>query len=284
MLPTYYKDGLLFFKEKSGVDSILGDRLIIDSGRIGEICDYVNKHKIKSVTINSAYFKLANLDFLNDIPFVEGIFIVHEDLDLSILNSLRNLRVLRIGETDTAIDFKNFPNLEVLGATYNEFIVNVSSCKKLFWLWFDEFREDSLQKISALSMLEYLNLYKTTIRNLEGFSLLTKVKEVHIDAAPRLESCAGISESNSNLAVVDIYNAKKLSDYRAIGNTSTIKKIFFTKTGDIPNLSFLNNLPDIESVVIGSKILDGDTSYLQKVPNVNFKDFPHYSHKLKDLT
>ena len=61
MALNYSKDGFLFYKEKKSEDSILGDRLIVESSKLGHTIDYINSENIQSLSIESDYFRLDNL-------------------------------------------------------------------------------------------------------------------------------------------------------------------------------------------------------------------------------
>src|SRR5258705_1855988 len=128
---TYYKDDFLFFKEHSSADSILGDRLIVESSRIKRTIEYINSKDIKSITIDPGYFKLDNLDFLKELRSVMGIYLLKDKVDVSALNKLRNLKVLRLDEIFNEVDLMNFPGLQVLSYTYNKHILNIGACKNL---------------------------------------------------------------------------------------------------------------------------------------------------------
>jgi len=281
--PTYYRDGQLFFKELKKENSILGDRLVINPNKLKNIASFIQKNEIKSITINPSYFKVDNLDFLKDIPFIEGLYILQSNLDLSPLSYLTNLRVFTIDRLEKPLDFTKYQNLEVLGITYSKNTINIGSCENLFWLWIDNYSKHDLQELQGLRNLKYLSLYKTAIKNLTGFESLVNIHELHIDSASKLESLSGISENNKQLELVDIYGAKNLTDYSAIIKGESIKRLRFGRTGNISSISFLKVLPKLENAVIGMKVEDGDMSFLKDLPEAGFVDYPHYNLKMKDI-
>jgi hypothetical protein len=96
MIPVYSKDGFLFFKEKEAPDSILGDHLIIESGKILESVNYINDNDIKSLVINSNYVSLSVLSFLDEIPSIEGIYLLAEKHQISNINKIKKFIELRL--------------------------------------------------------------------------------------------------------------------------------------------------------------------------------------------
>ncbi len=281
--PTYFKDGQLIFKEGKGVQSILGDRLIINPNKLKNISSFLEKNGIRSITINPSYFSVNNLDFLKDLPFIEGVYILQADLNLSPLDILTNLRVFAVDRINKPFDFSKFQRLEVLGTTYNRNTINIGLCTNLFWLWLDNFSKTDLHELKDLKNLQYLSLYKTGIANLKGLEGLINLKELHIDSASKLLSLDGISVNNKLIEIIDIFGAKNLTDYSAIKKSVSLKKIRFGKTGNLASISFLKDLPKLESAMIGMKVEDGDMGYLKNISEVGFVDYPHYNLKMKDL-
>jgi hypothetical protein len=249
----YIKDGHLFFRKTGNISDILGDRLVINPHTIDKTIDYINSNDIKTITINPSKYIVNDLGFLTEINSIEGLYLLQNNLDLSPINELKNLRVLHADKLDSKIDFNNFPNLQVLGTTYNKSIDKIKNCKKLFWLWLDSFKQENLDMLSELSDLMYLHLYKTTIVDLKGIEKLKKLVELYIDGATKLQSLSGLTTSNLNLEFIDIYNAKRLTDYGPLSSVKNVKRLIFVKTGDGEYLEFINELNNLEELVIGNK-------------------------------
>jgi hypothetical protein len=283
MLNTYKKDGFLFFKENTGPDSILNDRLIIHQGNVDEAIYYVNKNKIKSITINPVFGSVASLDFLRNIPEVEGLYLLQDNLDVSFIAQLSNLRVLRIDDVKTDFDLSVFKKLEVLSFTHSRRIINLESCRNLFWLWIDGYKSDDLCPIQSLTKMQYLTLQGASIKNLEGINQMVELKNLRLDTMKNLESLKGLSETLAKLEVIDIYNAKKLANYSDLSKLKSLKQLELRRTGDADSISFIEHLNKLEKVTLGFKVLDGNMSYLKGIKKVGFIDFPHYTHKMKQF-
>jgi hypothetical protein len=284
MIPVYLKDGFLFFKEKEAPDSILGDRLIIESGKILESVNYINDNDIKSVVINSNYVSLSDLSFLEKIPSIEGIYLLAENLDISNINNLKKLRVLILNDSKQEIDLKNFPELEVLSYSGKNKIQGISHCKNLFWLWVEGYKKEDLTEFKDLVELQYLNLSYSSIKNIHGIENMSKLKYLRLDTMRCLDSLKGLSENLKKLEVLDVHNAEKLSNYEDISMLKSLRQLELGKTGEANSISFIKNLPNLKRVGIGFKVLDGDMSYLKGIESVGFIYYPHYNHKMKDFS
>ena len=278
METTYSKDGFIFFRNKNSVDSIFDESLIIEPSKIKEAIAYINGKDLKSVMINSNYGKLTSLSFLEATPNLESLKLLDEGLNIEAINNLKRLKELRIGKVNSKIDFTNFKMLQVLGATYNS-SMDLSECKNLFWLWLDNFSEINLESISTLVNLEYLNFYNTSIIDLEGLESFINIKKIVINSGKKLKSLAGLSKENGQLNAIDIYNAKKLIDYTSLINLSNIQYLRMVKTGDIANLDFIKDLVNLNTIILGLKVIDGNTKILDGITSHQFKNYPHYNYK-----
>lgn len=251
----YTRDGFQFFRKTSKVSDILGDRLVIENNKLSKTIDYVNKNDIRTITINPVVSTVDDLSFLDQMPSIEGFYLLQNNLDISVINNLKKLRVLHLNNLDSSIDFSNLKNIEVLGCTFTKELKNIKHCNMLFWLWLDNFKLSDLTYLSALTNLKYLSLYKTAITNLIGIASLKNLTTLTIDSAPKLVSLQGLEGANENLSMLDISNAKHLVSYEQISNLRHIKKVHCYKTGPCHNFNFINNLDSLTEFVHGGKYI-----------------------------
>lgn len=285
MFPIYNKSGFHFFKEKQGSNSILGDSLIVDNKHnISELRSFLHQNKIRSLRIMTAHYPVKDLEFLYELPFIEGLIILGGDYDLTPLQSLVKLKVLSVDFKKSTLNFEKFPFLEVFSGKFSKrHLINLNKCSKLFWVWLDNYNGDDLTLLSDLTNLESLFLHNTSIKNLLGLGGMIKLKTLTIDSAKTLESMDGISPNNSKLIEIDIYNARKLIQYSSISLAKNLEKLRLAKTGDINNINFIDSLENLSSIIIGSKITQGDLSKLKRLNDVSILDYPDYNYKNSDF-
>lgn len=282
-MTTYNKDGFLFFKEHTASDSILGDRLIVESSKLSSTIDYVNK-KCKSIVINSMYYRIDNLDFLKAIPNLEGLYIIdNRDITSDVLCGLNKLKVLRINSLKDKVDFAAFKDLRVLSLKYSKNIVNLTSCKNLFWLCIENFKSENLLELKGLSNLQYLSLTNSSVVNLVGLDYLSNIQSLSLDSAKKLVSLNGFSENLTSLENVYIYGAKNLSDYDCLGHLKYLKRLDLRSCGSTDSIEFIKNMNSLKTVTLGFKVLDGNMYPLEGLEEVGFIDYPHYNRKMKDF-
>ncbi len=283
MQTQYHRDGFLFLKELDNVDAILGDRLIVESEKIESSISYINEKKVKSILLSDNYYKLTEIKFINTILEIEGLYILKDKVDTSPINKLKSLRVLRLNKSSTPLDLSNFENLQVLSFDYHRNILNIDKCSKLFWLWVNGFNKDDLTEFKKVTGLEYLNLYKSTIRNLRGVENMSSLKSIFLDNVKKLESLNGLDKGVNGIKRVDIYNAPLLNNYSAIQNLDKLEQLDLRKTGEIESIKFLEKLQHLKSVTLGLKVSDGKMDVLRRIDKVGYIDYPHYNIKMKEL-
>lgn len=277
------REGFQFFSPLPSPDNILGESIYVDSDRISQSVKYINKNNIRNITIAPASYKMDHLDFIRDTPEITGVNLQKDFSDLACLYALKGLRVLRFREVNTPFDLALFPELEVLSFTYSKKVQHTGACKNLTWLWIDGYKKDNLEELRDLSRLQYLNLYRSAILNLRGIENMEELKEIMLDGMRKLTSLEGLNKKLGKLAVLYIYGAKQLTHYEALMDVPSLKQLELRQTGETPSIQFLDSLPALEKVTLGCKVTDGNMSFLKRIGNVGFIDYPHYTHKMKDF-
>src|SRR5580692_9908667 len=116
------RGGFQFVNESRSPDSILGERMYVDSDRLRQAAAYINEHHVLSLVFTPALYKLDNLDFLRDLPGVQGLYIQKSFPDLSPVYALKGLRVLRLQDVSSDFDLGAFPELEVVSYHYSRYV------------------------------------------------------------------------------------------------------------------------------------------------------------------
>lgn len=276
-LPVYKKDGFLFFKKGKEVSS--DDGLIIDVSRIDSIATYLRTSGLYNIVVNSSYSPVNDLSFVKHVPFIKKISVVDSNHDISPINYLHQLQVLGVAGFKGIIDFNNFPDLRELGIDWSNKLKNLEKASGLNWLWLNNYKNESLERFESFSKLTYLYLYRPSIKSLRGISGMTSLVELNLDTAGKLEALDGFDNNNKNLRILDVYQARMLNDYDALKYLVGLEKLRFTKTGDLKNIDVLKFLPYLKKVILGTKVTDGDMSYLKNIAEYKFLNFSHYNLK-----
>ena len=278
---VHSQDNFLFFTDNKGMDK--EPRLIVDVSRTESIVSYMKEKNLKTIMINSVYFPVNDLNFLNLFPFVERIFITDNNHDITPINELPYLREIRMGAHRGTIDFNNFVQLEKLGIEWSNRLRNLENATNIGWLWLNTYKGNSLEEFTNFRKLTYIYLYRPSIKSLKGIENMYSLNDLNIDTASKLESLEGLNENLNHLESLYIYAAKQLNNYEPISKLVALKHLELRKTGEANSIDFIKGLIHLEKIVFGFKILDGNMSYLKGIKDVGFIDFPHYSNKMKDF-
>ena len=180
------KEGLKILKGLNNYEA-----LFIDSSRIDECINYLHQNNLRKISINPFQgYKAEDLNFLSRIDdFIEGISVLSEKYDYSIINSLRNLKSLGFSDNKRdIIDLSNFPNLESLSCDYSPRLKGLETCKNLISLVLTGFKTKSkdLCKLPLFLKLERFYLFQTDISTLLGIERFRNLKYLEIFSASKL--------------------------------------------------------------------------------------------------
>lgn len=283
-LPIEYK-GFLYRKTSKA--------LILNSTNFDKAVKIMKRNEIKNLEINSSFFSETALSFVDKFEFIEGISIISNKIEnINPIHSLKNLKTLHIDyKLPSHINFEVFKNLEDVLFTWgmkgSESIFNVLSLKKLR---IDNFNKTEIFEISNLHELRELELYNSSIINLNGIFQIANLRKLKLIRCRMLEDISSIHWL-SNLEELNVDSCKKISSLDAIKTLRNLRVLSFGDVGLIPSIEFLRSLTKLEfAYFVGStNIKDGNLnglSWLLKNGSLQTASFirrKHYTHKPEDL-
>lgn len=234
------------------------NQLIINPKKISQIVKYINENKILRITINDAYFdKIVNLNFLKEIPNIEEISILQNNLNLTPIENLKRLKSLSFSETTEKLNLNKFQNLETLGCDYRN-VENLKECKNLKSVSLDFYSKENLIEFQNFNDLETLFLHRTNIKSFYGIENLKNIHKIELHNSPRLESLNGLPNNSEKLKILFIYNAKNLIDYEKLSTLKNLKKLQLVSGGEIESLEMFEKMSNLEFLALGMNIKNGN--------------------------
>lgn len=164
-------------------------------------------------------FKQEDLDFLNQIPFIQQVWFWEIDLkDISGLYSLKDLAYFGIQNKRPAIDFSKFPKLQK--AVWNPVrkdcgIGELDSLEGLD-VWRFKSKYKSYESLELPRNLKQLDLNWCNPLSLEGFPILNELEELQVHYCRNLESIDSIFEFAPNLKKLVVTRCASLKDFDAV--------------------------------------------------------------------
>jgi Leucine-rich repeat (LRR) protein len=140
--------------------------------------------------------------------------------------------------------------------------------------------ENSLSGIPEFPELTELNLYVTNIASLSGIEKQAALERLMIFRAPKLTSIAELVKLKK-INNLEIESCKNINDFEVLASLKNLNRLIISESGEFKSLEFLKSLPSLEFFSFwGTNVIDGDLSYLEKLPGVGFNDKRHYSLKM----
>lgn len=272
------KDG---FKTTKGTDGSIC--FLFDSNRSSESCDFALKNNIKKIKLYPNVYFANNLDPILPLSdYLEGL-LLDDRISYDNLDVFKNLTFLSVPDNKrNFVDLSCFEKLETLSCDYSKRILNLDKCMNLKSLSIGNYNPTSmdLSEFPTLINIVKLRLFRTNILTLKGVEKLTSLKEIGIYGASKLTKIESLKFLSNSLKEIQIEKCKHISDYNILGELISLKKIILSESGEIKNLSFIENLSDLRFFSFwGTNILDGNLNYCSGIDYVGFDDKKHYSHK-----
>ncbi|RLJ75118.1 hypothetical protein [Pedobacter alluvionis] len=249
--------------------------------------EYIKVTKIKSVSINSVSIK--DLNFLNEIDFIEEIYLNKFDIDYLGLYELKNLKKITINihnpKPKPNIDYTQFKKLEYLSVDwYNDGIdLSENTHLKRLIIWKFKPKTKSFSYIKLPASLESFEITESNIQNFDGL-ILPNLKSFEGHYCSKLTSLDGLKKSSDNLQSFILGSCGNLTNYDDLKYCKNLEKIILTRCGDMQSLSWLKSLKKVKHFTfLYTKVIDGDVSLCSEIKYVAFTNSRHYDHKMEEF-
>ena len=278
------ENGLKILKGQNGYEA-----LFIDSSRIEDCISYLYENNLKRISINPFQgFHANDLGFLSRLEdYLEGITILDEKYDYTIVNHLHKLKSLGILDNKRdAIDLSNFPHLESLSCDYSPRLKGLEACEELRSLTLTNFKPEKadLSPLPVLTSLQSLSLFVTNIDSLAGIERFRHLESCSIYRASKLESIAALSKVRLTLKSLELDSCKNIKSYDALSEVVNLERLIISKSAPLKSVKFVKSLDRLDFFsFVGTNVEDGDLLPSLGVSYVGFDDRKHYNLKFKGL-
>ncbi len=264
--------------------------LSIDSKHPIECMEYAVKNKIRNILIRKHQgFETNTIEFLrNYADFVEGLFISSEFIsDIHIINSLQNLRILRIDKFDgTKLNFSLINKLTELSMEWPIKIQGLCDLTNLevLKIWKFRSKSDDIAELSCLSKVKELHIIQSGLNSLRGIENLQNLKTLNLAVLSKFKNLKNITLIHSSLEQLYFENCKRLSGFENLVLLKKLIQLSFVDCNSIPSLEFINQLPKLRRLNFSKTlIVDGDISPCKNLSEVFFTNEKGYNIKNYEL-
>lgn len=266
---------------------ISGEYIVVESDRIVDYMEYINKNKIKSIYLCNLHYFNKEVDFLQQCNFIERLNITSSAIeDYSGLSYLNSLKELSLNEPKGKVDLGNFIDLKSLSVEFNKNIIGMEQLKKLkkLSLWNYKPKSKNLNEISKLKTIQELEIIRSSINSLNGAGNLLNLERLKLGYLNQLCYIDELEKIKENLKVLDFGSCKKIVNHEYVACLCNLKELSFNECGNIQTINFIEKMPNLKRFIfMGTNIIDGNLDSCERLEYVAFTNKKHFSHKNFDF-
>ena len=182
------------------------------------------------------------------------------------------------------VDYSHFPSLQCVYASGAKGHRNLESVKGLRHLYLGQGQPASKALTGFdFSELEKLDLCQSSIRSLNGIDQAACIQKLSLSYCRSLEDVAALASVGKTLTSLEIESCGKIKDFSWLYHLPNLENLVLFGSNTLPNLSFLDSMPNLKSFRFTMNVLDGDLGLCKNVPYVYCKNRKHYNLKDEDL-
>jgi len=264
--------------------------IVIEPHRIDACMEWALRNHSGRIAISPlGYSKLPDLSFLSRFPWVENLTIQNSEMiDISGVSTLGRLRYLQIsGATKQPLELVNFPLLRELRVQWWPKLRLGDVLASLRVLSLSNYAPSSgdltgLPEIPALDDLDLVQSHKLALSGIDRFP---KIRRLTVAYFPRLVDLSPLTAFVDHaLEILEFGNCPKLASHDQVRAIRSLRRLAFNRCGEIPSLSFLDDLQALESFsFVDTNIVDGDLTPCLRLQFAGFFNKRHYSRRESDF-
>ncbi|MDJ1485035.1 leucine-rich repeat domain-containing protein [Cytophagaceae bacterium YF14B1] len=259
--------------------------LMMNSENIEGCIEFMKRENITHIEINSQHgYRSTTINFLEKYNQIEGINIVDENIDITPIKYLKNLKSLILPYTyGQELDFSMFTYLEDCAITWHKKTASLLRCRSIKNLLISNYSATDLNAFNQLSNLESLKLVECSITSLKGIGYLKKLNKLDLNYIKKLSTLDGIEDSADTLNDLMLYKCNRLQDYHAIGRLSNLEILAVIESAEIDTLKFVKTLRCLKKIHLNVRVTDGDMSPLTGLKEVFFVKKKNFTHIVEQI-
>ena len=251
---------------------------------------YIQENQFEKV-----YVVADDIAFLRQCPTITSLKIIPSysaaKFDYSPIYDMPNLKELNCqtvyGHKDALkadVDYSHFPSLQCVYASGAKGHRNLESVNGLRHLYLGQGQPASKALTGFdFSELEKLDLCQSPIRSLNGIDQAACIQKLSLSYCRSLEDVAALASIGKTLTSLEIESCGKIKDFSWLYHLPNLENLVLFGSNTLPNLGFLESMPNLKSFRFTMNVLDGDLGLCKNVPYVYCKNRKHYNLKDEDL-
>ena len=293
-LTTNTGEPLFLVVKMKGRSSVEAPRLSIWEYSEEEYVSFIREKQMKALLVI-----LDDFSFLTKCPGIEMLTLIPSDqapnhISFEPVYQLPALKMLQPKTVYGARDhfwsefdcsrLLSSQRLEWFGADCKKGVKNLASLTGLKSLLLSSYRADDLCEAVGSASLDTLSLQYCKVHRLDGIQTSKTLKALKLDHCSQLENIDSLYDCRETLQGLVIDDCKKIQDYSVLATLQNLRRLSINGSGQIPSLSFLNQLPNLQSFILSADVVDGDLSACDRLEHVRvFPNRRHFNRKDEDF-
>ena len=242
---------------------------------------YIKEQGVRNIGINSNYGwgGQSNCEFLNKHNWIEGVEIHINGLDLTPINSLKNIKYLNLSGNSYkgSVDLLDMNMINELNAGYNlGNLENLGKAVSLLKLEFYSWPHENLRSLNILENLEWLEIYRSSkLKSLAGLEKLERLFRLKFYSVPKLVDVSSLCANSPSLKKLSFELAKKVEGFDVLDKLTNLESFYIYESAPIHSIQFLKKLKNLKYAYIGTEVLDGDVAFLEE-KGIEYKKLKKY--------
>lgn len=262
---------------------------------IEEHVKFINENNVERVDVFT-----ESIEFLKECPGIKAASVnvplcVEKEFDFSPLYEMENLEAVDCGAESLAgaprvnkffVDFTKMKHIKQIKISLNDFRsgTGFQKVKDLELLRISDCDKEDLREYFCSEKMKYLMIFYSRLRNLDHIETAPNLKWVQLEELKRLEDISALEHIAGSVEALCISGCPKVKDFSVLEKLVNLRHLELTGRNEIPSLSFLNQMPQIQTFLFSMNVLDGDLTPCMKIPYVYCeRNRKHYNLKNKDL-
>lgn len=236
---------------------------------------------------------IKDLEFLREYPGL--LYLEIEDVPgkaLRCIESVSNLRGLRLQSPKRGIDFSCFPQLEELVGDWHRDNGGITRCQELRTLrtWGFRSEQPGLSSLAGCVRLERLELVRPEIKSLEGIEVLEDLRYLTVAHAAKISDLTPLASSAVDLREIKFENLKNIADYAPLASIRKLRRLQVFKCAPMNDLDWTEGMDYLDFFsFVETKVLSGDLKPVLALPRLRYagagnrRDYSHSDNELNEL-
>ena len=267
-----------------------GDAMPVSARTLDEHIRFINQYKI-----DKAIVVAEDISFLNKCPCIKHVNILPSvtcgnNFDFSPLYSHPIIQSVycmteygKFHENNSIMDYTKIRGLEDLRiSSENEAnFQRISSLKKLS---ISHCISDNLSAMFCSKELDTLEVSSCKIRCLDGVEAAPRLQCLYLTLNRQLEDISSLETVKKTIRALRIVKCPKVKDFSVLSKLENLEYLFLESVNKIPNLNFLDSLPNLKTFICNMEVEDGNLIPCLRLSYAHCgKMRKHYNLKTDDL-